>query len=118
MSKISTDGNQLIYSTLLGGNDTEISQDITVDNNGSAYITGQTRSLNFPIANAIQDTIGGDGDVFITQLNSDGSDLIFSTYYGAVDRDLGNSIVVNDVGDIYVAGSSANQVMGLSLIHI
>ena len=112
VSKISTDGNQLIYSTLLGGNDTEISQDITVDNNGSAYITGQTRSLNFPIANAVQNTIGGDGDVFITQLNSDGSDLIFSTYYGAVDGDLGNSIVVNDVGDIYVAGSSANQIMG------
>ena len=112
VSKISTDGNQLIYSTLLGGNDTEISQDITVDNNGSAYITGQTRSLNFPIANAVQNTIGGDGDVFITQLNSDGSDLIFSTYYGAVDGDIGNGIVVNDVGDIYVAGSSANQIMG------
>ncbi|MDE5089054.1 MAG: SBBP repeat-containing protein, partial [Trichodesmium sp. St16_bin2-tuft] len=112
VSKISTDGNQLIYSTLLGGNDTEISQDITVDNNGSAYITGQTRSLNFPIANAVQNTIGGDGDVFITQLNSDGSDLIFSTYYGAVDGDIGNGIVVNDVGDIYVAGSSANQIIG------
>ena len=39
VSKISPDGNQLIYSTLLGGNDTEISQDITVDKNANAYIT-------------------------------------------------------------------------------
>ena len=112
VSKISPNGNQLIYSTLLGGNDTEVSQDITVDNNGNAYITGQTRSLNFPIANAVQNTIGGDADVFITQLNSDGSDLIFSTYYGGVDGDIGNGIAINDVGDIYVAGNSGIQIIG------
>lgn len=112
VSKISPNGNQLIYSTLLGGNDTEVSQDITVDNNGNAYITGQTRSFNFPIVNAVQNTIGGDGDVFITQLNSDDSDLIFSTYYGGVDGDIGNGIAVDDMGSIYVAGNSGSQIMG------
>ncbi|NEQ37736.1 MAG: hypothetical protein F6K40_16280 [Okeania sp. SIO3I5] len=112
VSKISTDGSQLIYSTLLGGNDTEISQDITVDNNGNVYITGETRSLDFPTINAVQNTIGGDADVFITQLNSDGSDLIFSTYYGAVDGDIGNSIAVDNVGNIYVAGNSGSQIIG------
>ncbi len=112
VSKISTDGSQLIYSTLLGGNDTEISQDITVDNNGNTYITGETRSLDFPTENAVQNTIGGDGDVFITQLNSDGSDLIFSTYYGGVDGDIGNGIAVDDIGNIYVAGNSGSQIIG------
>ncbi len=57
VSKISTDGSQLIYSTLLGGNDTEVSQDITVDNSGNVYITGETRSFDFPIANAVQNTL-------------------------------------------------------------
>ncbi|MGD1806247.1 SBBP repeat-containing protein [Dapis sp. BLCC M126] len=112
VSKISTDGSQLIYSTLLGGNDTEVSQDITVDNNGNAYITGETRSFDFPTANAVQNTIGGDADVFITEVNSDGSDLIFSTYYGGVDGDVGNGIAVNDVGNIYVAGNSGSQIIG------
>ncbi|NES07094.1 MAG: hypothetical protein F6K22_32410 [Okeania sp. SIO2F4] len=112
VSKISTDGSQLIYSTLLGGNDTEISQDITLDNSGNAYITGETRSIDFPTINAIQNTIGGDADVFITQLNSDGTDLIFSTYYGGVDGDIGNSIAVDDIGNIYLAGNSGSQIIG------
>ncbi|MGK7921907.1 MAG: SBBP repeat-containing protein, partial [Trichodesmium sp.] len=112
VSKISTDGSQLIYSTLLGGNDTEISQDITVDNNGNAYITGETRSLDFPTINAVQNTIGGDADVFISQLNSNGSDLIFSTYYGGVDGDIGNGIAIDDFGNIYVAGNSGSQIIG------
>jgi len=112
VSKISVDGSQLIYSTLLGGNDTEVSQDITVDNNGNAYITGQTRSLDFPTVNAVQNTLGGDADVFISQLNSDGNNLIFSTYYGAVDGDIGNGIAVDNVGNIYVAGSLSGQIIG------
>ncbi len=112
VSKISTDGSQLIYSTLLGGNDTEISQDITLDNSGNAYITGETRSINFPTINAVQNTIGGDTDVFITQLNTDGSDLIFSTYYGGVDGDIGNGIAVDDIGNIYLAGNSGSQIIG------
>ncbi|MEM1171776.1 MAG: SBBP repeat-containing protein [Cyanobacteria bacterium P01_H01_bin.35] len=112
VSKISTDGNQLIYSTLLGGNDTEISQDITVDNNGNAYITGETRSFDFPTINAVQNIIGGDADVFITQLNNNGSDLIFSTYYGGVDGDIGNGIAVDDIGNIYIAGNSGSQIIG------
>ncbi|MGD1713843.1 SBBP repeat-containing protein [Dapis sp. BLCC M172] len=112
VSKISTNGNQLIYSTLLGGNDTEISQDITVDNNGNAYITGETRSFDFPTINAVQNIIGGDADIFIAQLNSDASDLIFSTYYGGVDGDIGNGIAIDDFGNIYVAGNSGSQIIG------
>lgn len=49
--------------------------------------------------------IGGDGDVFIIQFNSDGSDLIFFFYYGVVDGDIGNGIVVDDMGSIYIVGS-------------
>ncbi|NEP74554.1 MAG: hypothetical protein F6K25_19060 [Okeania sp. SIO2G4] len=112
VSKISTDGSQLIYSTLFGGNDTEVSNDITIDSSGNTYITGDTRSVDFPTENAVQNSLGGDRDIFITQLNSDGSDLIFSTYYGAVDGDTGNSIAVDEVGNIYVGGSSGSQIIG------
>ncbi|NET27663.1 SBBP repeat-containing protein [Okeania sp. SIO1I7] len=112
VSKISTDGSELIYSTLFGGNDTEVSNDITIDSSGNAYITGDTRSVDFPTENAVQNSLGGDRDIFITQLNSDGSDLIFSTYYGAVDGDTGNSIAVDEVGNIYVGGSSGSQIIG------
>ncbi|NES67874.1 MAG: hypothetical protein F6K24_22840, partial [Okeania sp. SIO2D1] len=98
--------------SLFGGNDTEVSNDITIDSSGNAYITGDTRSVDFPTENAVQNSLGGDRDIFITQLNSDGSDLIFSTYYGAVDGDTGNSIAVDEVGNIYVGGSSGSQIIG------
>ncbi|MGB3508964.1 MAG: SBBP repeat-containing protein [Microcoleaceae cyanobacterium] len=112
VSKISTDGSELIYSTLLGGNDQEVSNDITVDSSGNVYITGDTRSVDFPTANAVQNSLGGDKDVFITQLNSDGSDIVFSTYYGAVDGDTGNGIAVDNTGNIYVGGDSGSQIIG------
>ncbi|MDJ0555164.1 MAG: SBBP repeat-containing protein [Microcoleaceae cyanobacterium MO_207.B10] len=112
VSKISSDGSQLVYSTLLGGNDQEVSNDISVDNIGNVYITGDTRSVDFPTLNPVQNSLGGDKDVFITQLNSDGSELVFSTYYGALDGDTGNGIAVDNTGNIYVGGTSASQIIG------
>ena len=58
---------------------------IAVDSSGNAYVTGQTRSTNFPTANAIQATFGGgfpDGDAFVTKINAAGSALVYSTYLG------------------------------------
>ncbi len=70
ISKINAAGSALVYSTYLGGNDFEAGSSIAVDSSGNAYLTGQTRSTNYPTANAIQSTFGGgdlEGDAFLTK---------------------------------------------------
>src|SRR5690606_29794636 len=47
--KLNPDGTGLIYSTFMGGSDNDQGYDIAVDNSGYAYITGYTKSTNFPI---------------------------------------------------------------------
>ena len=71
----------LIYSTFLGGSDYEEGQGIAVDGAGDAYVTGYTKSTNFPTMNAYQAYQGG-LDAFVTKLNPSGSQLLYSTFLG------------------------------------
>ena len=104
VSKISADGSNLLYSTLLGGSDFDHAFNIVLDDDGNAYIVGGTNSNDFPVVNATQSTYGGNGDIFIAQLNSDGSDLLYSTFYGGEDVEVGSAIAVDNDRNIYVSG--------------
>jgi hypothetical protein len=108
VSKLNPSGSALVYSTYLGGSANEFAGGIAVDSAGSAYVTGETRSINFPIANAIQATGNGlgefSGDVFITKFNAAGSALVYSTYLGGGGADGGAGIAVDSAGNAYVAG--------------
>lgn len=98
----------LSYSTYLGGSDDEGDSYITVDNSGSAYITGGTSSLDFPTANALQDNLSGGGCAFISKLNSTGTGLLFSTYLGGSAGSNGGGIAVDSSGNVYVTGSTSS----------
>ena len=79
VTKLAFSGSALEYSTYLGGSSSDFGRGIAVDGFGSAYVTGLTRSNNFPTANALQSSKGGDLDVFVTTLASSGSALDYST---------------------------------------
>lgn len=106
--KLSADGSQMLYATYLGGSDSESAHDIAVDDEGCAYVTGRTASVNFPVANAYQAQKRGPGDVFITKLNAQGSGLIFSTYLGGTGDESGRCITVSPAGEIGVAGTTVS----------
>jgi len=61
VSKLSADGQTLLYRTFLGGSDLEHGLGIAVDTAGNAYITGWTSSTNFPVVNPLQRTYAGGG---------------------------------------------------------
>jgi hypothetical protein len=106
VAKLSADGSSLVYSTYLGGSAYDAGNAVALDALGNAYITGQTNSTNFPTLNPLQATGGGsqDGDAFVTELNTTGSALVYSTYLGGSSLDRGNGIAVDGSGNAYVAG--------------
>ena len=105
VTKLSTSGNSLIYSTYLGGNASEEGYGIDVDEQGHAYVTGNTNSIDFPIENPYQTDQTFD-DAFVSELSPWGDTLIFSTYLGGGDSDAGYGIAVDTLGNVYIAGQS------------
>ena len=101
----------LTYSTYLGGTYDDEGFAIAVDSSGNAYVTGETWSMEtgpigFPTFNAFQSNHAGAYDVFVSKLNSDGSALIYSTFFGGLDRDHGRAIAVDSSENVYVAGET------------
>ncbi|MFN4235400.1 MAG: SBBP repeat-containing protein [Bacteroidia bacterium] len=106
ITKLNTLGNALIYSTYIGGNGDDIGYDVKVDGNGNTFITGITSSTNYDITTGAYQTTndGGDYDVFVTKINSNGSSLLYSTYLGGSDLDVGLNIAIDATGSAYVTG--------------
>ena len=76
---------------------------------------GQTSSLNFPVANAIQPTFTG-GNVantgatkgFVTKYTPDGSALVYSTYFGGSWKDSIAGLAVDPAGNTYITGKTSS----------
>ena len=108
VTKLYSSGDSLVYSSYLGGaNDVDEGHAITVDTYGNAYITGRTWSSDFPVEGEYQIYQGNESsDAFVTKFNSDGSDLVYSTFLGGFDADRGIGISIDAEGNAYVTGTT------------
>ena len=106
--KLNASGTQIVYSTYLGGGGEDRAFRIAVDSAGSAYVTGDTDSINFPLANAAQRSRGGSADAFVAKLNPSGNQLAYSTYLGGSGIDGGTAIAVDSAGNAYVTGFTSS----------
>jgi Beta-propeller repeat len=113
VTKISAAGN-LVYSTYVGGVGNDNPLGLAVDENGAAYVTGWTTSVNFPVTNAFQKLFGGQttptgtDDVFVVKLNPTGATLDYSTYVGGTGSDEATRIAVDSAGNAYVTGTTSS----------
>lgn len=111
----------LLYSTFLGGSSNDAANAVATDSAGNAYVTGTTYSRDFPLANAIQATLGGGTcvtwpgyvpqtvpcpDVFVTKISADGRSLVYSTLLGGQGNEASSRIAVDAAGNAYVTGST------------
>jgi hypothetical protein len=103
VSKISADGQTLLYSTFLGSTGFEYGTGIAVDGAGHILVSGYTSSPDFPTRNAARGYAGG-GDAFLAKLTADGSALIWSTYLGGSASESGRSVAVDAQDDVYLSG--------------
>ena len=108
VAKLTPDGTALIYATYLGGEDSDLARDIAVDAGGSAYVTGQTCSSNFPTKSPLQPTLHGPCDAVIVKLAPDGV-LVYSTYLGGSALEDGVGIAIDITGAAFVAGWTTSE---------
>ncbi len=110
VASLNAAGSALVYSTFVGGGDTDFGAAIAVDGLNRVSLTGQTKSTNFPTTAGVPQTVFGGGafDAFVTRLKPDGSGPLYSTYLGGSGDDRGTSIAHSGVGQVYVTGFTAS----------
>jgi hypothetical protein len=104
--KIKPAATSLEWGTYIGGSSYEIPYAIALDTTGNSFITGVTYSTNYPAPGGVITTNAGNGDAFLTKVNATGSNLVFSSYLGGTDYDVGQAVVVDSSGRGIVAGLS------------
>jgi hypothetical protein len=112
VTKLGPSGNNLIYSTFLGGGERDTGNAIAVDNLGFAYVAGFTDSTNFPVVTnflggatkVVQSKFAGIQDAFVAKVAVDGKRLVYSTYLGGTNQDGAQGVAVDSAGCAYVTG--------------
>ena len=96
-----------MFSTYLGGSHVEDELDIAIDQEGNAFVTGNTQSSDFPLDKPIQSELKGQVDAFITEISADGLKRPFSTYLGGNEEDYGLGIEADTDRDFFMSGEEA-----------
>jgi hypothetical protein len=111
VTKISSTGGALVYSTFVGGTNLDNGAAITLDGNRSAHVAGMTASSDFPTSITGYDRgyNGGAADAFIARLNPQGSVLNYSTFVGGNGYDAARAIVLDQVGSVYITGLTTSS---------
>jgi hypothetical protein len=104
--KLSSAGDQLLYSTYIGGTGSDQGHDLVVHNQ-LAYITGNTLSYDFPTVG--QPVMDAHGSVLLLIVNQDGSNLTHSTFWGGFSNEFGYGIAVDQNEDVVIGGTSSSQ---------
>jgi hypothetical protein len=148
IAKLNPSGSALLYSTYLGGSGGIINflpffaqylgdqvSGLAIDSSGNAYVTGSTASTDFPVTPGAYQTTnnypggavtgssseGADGyNAFVTEINSAGSALVYSTYLGGNGAnpnvessehavgigDTSNALALDNSGSVYITGQA------------
>ena len=110
MTKLSSGGSSLSYSTFIGGTDGDLGRWIAVDDCGAAYLSGETTGPDYPTTpGAFDRTHKGSDDTVVSKLNAAGRGLLYSTYLGGSGVDHGLGIAVDGSGAAYVSGDTTDS---------
>ena len=108
LTKLNATGTKLVYSTLIGGSLADEAAGLAVDKNGNPCLTGTTLSADFPTTMRAYDTTFSGGDAFLSKINSSGTGLVFSTFFGGSGEEKGLGIVLDPSENIYLTGTTTS----------
>lgn len=104
ITKINPVGTAMMYASTLGGSRDDAASGIAVDGAGNIYLTGETKSSNFPTVFPIQASLRGNTDLFVTKINAAGSAVVYSTYLGGTRNDVAHGIALDGFNNAYITG--------------
>jgi hypothetical protein len=105
VAKINPSGTALVYSSYLGGSGTDNGNAIAVDSSGSAYVAGNTSSVDFPVTPGVfQSALKGIYNAFVVKLSPSGGSLVYATLLGGTSTDTARSVAVDPSGRAILGG--------------
>lgn len=109
--RLNATGTALVYSTYIGGSDSDAAFGIGADAAGNAYVGGVTASFDFPwFSSPIQTSLNGNSDGFIAKLNPTGSAYSWTTFLGGSNDDQVNGLALDGTTNpnVYVVGTTTS----------
>ena len=105
VARLNAAGSALVFSTYLGGNDSDEAAGIALDASANIYVAGIARSTNFPQVSPLPSAQGSAVSSFVAQLTSDGQSLVYSTYFGDSQTYVAD-VTASSTGTAYVTGTT------------
>ncbi|MGH9410782.1 MAG: SBBP repeat-containing protein, partial [Vicinamibacterales bacterium] len=121
VTKVSPDGAAVVFSTYLGGSETDQISSIAVDPSGRVHAAGSTTSPDFPVTSGAFQSAWQPGfdkqenalpDAFYARFSADGTALQYSTYLGGSGDDEATGVAVDASAAAYVVGFSGDATLG------
>ncbi|MBD3162652.1 MAG: hypothetical protein GF346_09795 [Candidatus Eisenbacteria bacterium] len=107
VARLSFTGEELLWSTLLGGSQDEEPFAFCLGAGDIPIVAGSVSSSEYPTtSDAYDDSYNGARDAFLSRLNVDGSDLLWSSFIGGEYRDDAFEVVMHPSGEPVVAGQT------------
>ena len=109
VAKYSINGQSLAWTTFLGSHGGDYGNAIAVDNNGNVYVGGDTDSDQYPVTkDATQGSRAGGVDAVVSVLDTNGLNLLYSTFYGGSGDDSIVGIALDQYAQIYLTGQTSS----------
>ena len=118
IAKLTQLGDDLVYSTYIGGDSIENLESIVLDEDGNAYVGGSTYSYNFPTTTgAFDQSYNGNGDAVLAKFSADGSSLVYSTFIGGngYDEVHGEALALETDGSAYFGGLTLSDTLSFPI---
>jgi uncharacterized protein (TIGR03437 family) len=108
VAKLSSDGSKVLYFTVLGGSNEDGATALAVGSDDSVYVTGTTKSTDFPVTpGALQTFFGGElASAFAAKLDANGT-TIYATYLGETSYTIAENIAIDGAGDAFILGGGS-----------
>jgi hypothetical protein len=108
---LSSTGSTLDFVTYLGGAGTQYPVGVGVDSGFDVYVAGTTDASNYPVtATAYQSGPGSTANhVFVSEVDSTGSALLYSTYLSGSGTDVAAGMAVDTLAKVYVFGTTTSS---------